>query len=321
MIKNYYYILGLEKNASNEEIKKAYRKLAIKFHPDNNQGDKYFEARFRDIHEAYETLIDKTKRQKYDIKISQNLTNNKSHKNYLPIIEYFEVFPNKVQYGEKVIVKWKCLNADIIEIKPFGITESHEGQRAFCLYNFEDKLIEIKLIAINSNIKREISESKNLINKTYIKLKNKFVKEFLAEEKAKIERTKKLEEEQRRKFEELYEVRKINLIDGRIMTIIISAQSGNTQEIKIGNETANNGIYRLNNNLKAYKIRNNKIIEEYILSTEKQKNGKLLTVGKNVKNNQIKGSPVWLDDEIAPNGIYKYGFWGKINVANGVVQK
>ena len=65
-IKDYYYILGIARNASQDEIKKAYRKLSIKFHPDKNDGDKFFEERFKDINEAYETLVDDAKRKIYD---------------------------------------------------------------------------------------------------------------------------------------------------------------------------------------------------------------------------------------------------------------
>ena len=71
-IKDYYYILGLRKNASKDEIKSAYRKLSIKFHPDKNNGDKFFEERFKDIHEAYETLADDVKRKTYDDRLNAN---------------------------------------------------------------------------------------------------------------------------------------------------------------------------------------------------------------------------------------------------------
>lgn len=64
--KDYYKILGVAKSASAEEIKKAYRKLARKYHPDVNQGDKSAEARFKEINEAYEVLSDPDKRHKYD---------------------------------------------------------------------------------------------------------------------------------------------------------------------------------------------------------------------------------------------------------------
>jgi curved DNA-binding protein len=63
---DYYKILGVSSSASAEEIKKAYRKLALKYHPDKNNGDKNAEARFKEINEAYAVLSDSNKRQQYD---------------------------------------------------------------------------------------------------------------------------------------------------------------------------------------------------------------------------------------------------------------
>lgn len=64
--RDYYEILGIERNANVEEIKKAYRKLALKYHPDRNPGDKGAEAKFREATEAYEILSDVDKRKRYD---------------------------------------------------------------------------------------------------------------------------------------------------------------------------------------------------------------------------------------------------------------
>lgn len=63
---DYYKLLGVEKSASPEEIKKAYRKLALKHHPDRNKGNKEAEEQFKKISEAYAVLSDKEKRQQYD---------------------------------------------------------------------------------------------------------------------------------------------------------------------------------------------------------------------------------------------------------------
>ena len=64
--KDYYTILGVGRSASEKEIKQAYRRLARKYHPDVNPGDKTAEAKFKDINEAHEVLSDPEKRQKYD---------------------------------------------------------------------------------------------------------------------------------------------------------------------------------------------------------------------------------------------------------------
>ncbi|MCS7176103.1 MAG: J domain-containing protein [Candidatus Kapabacteria bacterium] len=64
--KDYYSILGVQPTASSEEIKKAYRRLALQYHPDRNPGDKAAEERFKEIAEAYEVLADPEKRAKYD---------------------------------------------------------------------------------------------------------------------------------------------------------------------------------------------------------------------------------------------------------------
>ena len=70
---DYYKILGVSKKATEDDIKKAYRKLAMEYHPDRNQGNKEAEAKFKEVTEAYQVLSDKKKREAYD---------NLGHENY-----------------------------------------------------------------------------------------------------------------------------------------------------------------------------------------------------------------------------------------------
>ena len=63
---DYYKTLGISKTASEAEIKKAYKKLAMQYHPDRNRGDKKAEERFKEVNEAYQVLSDPEKKKNYD---------------------------------------------------------------------------------------------------------------------------------------------------------------------------------------------------------------------------------------------------------------
>lgn len=93
MIKNYYQVLGLNIDSSKEDIKKAHRIYATKFHPDKQNGDNFFEERFKEIQEAYEILIDVNKRAVYDSKL-----NSASKKSYNFNSKYAEYnFSGKIE--------------------------------------------------------------------------------------------------------------------------------------------------------------------------------------------------------------------------------
>ena len=72
MLKDYYKVMGLTREVTGEEIKKAYRSLALQYHPDRNQGDLECENRLKEVNEAYQILGDEEKRQRYDLSFRQS---------------------------------------------------------------------------------------------------------------------------------------------------------------------------------------------------------------------------------------------------------
>lgn len=90
--KDYYKILGVAKSASADEIKKAYRKLALKYHPDHNKGDKAAEAKFKDISEAYAVLSDPEKRQQYDSFGAEGFQNRFSQEDIFRGFDFSSIF-------------------------------------------------------------------------------------------------------------------------------------------------------------------------------------------------------------------------------------
>jgi molecular chaperone DnaJ len=127
-MQDYYSILGVSKQSSAEEIKKAYRKLAMKYHPDKNPNNPEAETKFKKITEAYETLSDPGKRKKYD--------------NPNPF--GFDQTQFEVSVDGYVEVSFDfCVDVFIVRIIAFLIPQSEVGvQFRFnlmsCLYKFKD---------------------------------------------------------------------------------------------------------------------------------------------------------------------------------------
>ena len=81
--RDYYDVLGVNKSASPDELKSAYRKLAVKYHPDKNPGDSKAEEKFKEASEAYGILSDKEKKQNYDNESSRENHGSSSSRGFL----------------------------------------------------------------------------------------------------------------------------------------------------------------------------------------------------------------------------------------------
>lgn len=155
-MKNYYYFLSLPENASEEEIKKAYRKLSLKYHPDKNENDDFFAARFREAQEAYEILMDKEKRRIYDDNLGHQQRTNRP--NLPPSIKTFSANKIHAVKGEEIIITWQTNHADIVKILPFGLEKSY-GERAFKITEFKDGKFQLLLHATNSLLNKTVVRS------------------------------------------------------------------------------------------------------------------------------------------------------------------
>jgi curved DNA-binding protein len=96
--KDYYKILGVSKSASKDEIKKAYRKLALKYHPDHNKGDKAAESKFKDLSEAYAVLSDPEKKKQYDMFGAEGFQNRFSQEDIFRSFDFSNIF-NEFGFG------------------------------------------------------------------------------------------------------------------------------------------------------------------------------------------------------------------------------
>jgi curved DNA-binding protein CbpA len=120
--KNLYQVLGIDSTATTEEIKKAFRIYASKFHPDKHQADKFFEDKFREIKDAYDILIDPEKREGYDsewirgdkTQSRREESKNKSRSSSNNVAESIKEDPIKIKRNKNVMIGLMTLLGAII---------------------------------------------------------------------------------------------------------------------------------------------------------------------------------------------------------------
>jgi len=179
-MKDYYYLLGLNRNASDDDIKKAYRKLSKKFHPDVNDGDLYFTERFKDIQEAYEVLSDAKRKLNYDFDFSRTGKDSKSDNKSEFVIKEFSIDKSKAHVGDDVIIRWQTEGASTVSINLFGDVKNN-GEIKYKFLNCSTKslLLILEAVEIRSNKKHE--KTVVLENLTYSDIYKEIYKDLRSE--------------------------------------------------------------------------------------------------------------------------------------------
>ncbi|BDS09630.1 J domain-containing protein [Aureispira anguillae] len=129
-MKDYYYILGINKRATAAEIQRAYQKLSLKFHPEKNGHDPFFEGHYQQIKEAYQVLSDDHKRFRYDKALGDELSAevDKILDGPAPTISSFFASKKASQKGEVLTISWEVLNAEEVHIDMIGDVASNGTQ-------------------------------------------------------------------------------------------------------------------------------------------------------------------------------------------------
>lgn len=155
-MRDYYYILGVGEDASDKEIKLAFRKLSIKFHPDKNPDD-FFDTMFKNINEAYEVLSNEKSRSSYDLQRSRP-SRKRIKIDRSPQIILFSVDREVVNLGEPIILSWKVKNATKVYLTGINGALPISGSKTILVKSKRTQNVKITLTAVGSNgLKKMIS--------------------------------------------------------------------------------------------------------------------------------------------------------------------
>lgn len=309
-MKDYYYILGIKKGASAEDIKKSYRKLSLKFHPDKNDGDEFFAERFKEIQEAYETLSDNQKRTVYDNQFSSDSQAYKTNSgfNFDPVIEYFKTNKSSFEFDEEITFSWKTINSDRVKIKPFGAVQPI-GQKVYKIKNFKNSVLSFELTAENSNIGRLAKQSLTLSNRTFQELYSHFKKIYQAESYSRENQYNSTEENSHVKTETVYR----ETLDNKTLEIVSINNETIGAKVFINNKIASDGTYIYKTLSHKLIVKNGEIVKRYYL--EKVKN--LIFQKINAFEPTVGDKVYSLNWTEVPNGKYRYSLFKSYIVNNG----
>lgn len=167
-MKDYYYILGLTRDADEQEIRQAFKKLSLKFHPDRNEGDKFFEDHFKEVQEAYEILGDPDRRAKYDAQLEAKQSPAAppaAVDTARPLIQIFTISRKVIGAQEPVTITWETAHADDIWIDVLGKVE-RTGTKTLRLSGLQHRpQISITITARNTHINQAVEQTLVVQNK------------------------------------------------------------------------------------------------------------------------------------------------------------
>lgn len=168
MAKDYHYILGVKPGASIDEIKRAYRKLSLKFHPDKNDGDEFFTERFKDIQEAYEYLNAQHTKEFYDQERSKRAytSSNDSRQAVSPEVKYFKANKSYFEFGDEITFSWHTINTNRVTIRPFGEFPPI-GQKTYRIKDLKNQKLVFELIAEDTQTKKQATARIVMENKSF----------------------------------------------------------------------------------------------------------------------------------------------------------
>lgn len=155
-MRDYYEILGVKTNATDYEIKQAYRKLSLKLHPDKNESDEFFSEIFKRLNEAYSVLSDFEKRKQYDFEIKKNVQIKKSIEDYdnliidsiALILVHQNASTSLIQRIFSIGYNRACtIMNQLVEL---GVVSQKEGNKARTIFVNEKRAIEILSTQLNN---------------------------------------------------------------------------------------------------------------------------------------------------------------------------
>lgn len=169
IVKDYYYILGIPKDAPLTAIQKAYQKLSMKLHPKHNGKDPFFELYYQNITEAFQVLSDDHKRYRYDRAFNHKdiEVDSAELSGPAPLISFFFASKSARKKGDLLTISWEVFNADEVSINLIGSVATN-GTQTIRIPEEHEKEPSIKIILSASNKANKKSQKMlEIINLSY----------------------------------------------------------------------------------------------------------------------------------------------------------